>query len=311
MIVVFGSINIDLLFAVERLPRPGETVLCPGFETAPGGKGLNQAIAAASAQAPEAPPVAMIGCVGSDGFAETALSALRAAGVSTEHIARRAAPTGCAAIMVENGGENQITVASGANRSAEAAQVPESVLGAETVALMQMEVPPEQNWALLARVKQAGGRAMLNFAPAADADTGRLGLLDVLILNEIEAAMLAGRAGLPTDTPEQSGRSLAEHFGVDCVLSLGSAGACAFARGGQAWRVGALAVEPVDTVGAGDAFTGALAVALDEGRPLPEALHRASVTGALACLKRGAAPSMPGRGAIGSRLADLAPPVSI
>lgn len=310
MIVVFGSINVDLLFAVERLPNPGETVLCPGFETAAGGKGLNQAVAASKAQAPGAPTVAMIGCLGEDGFADVALSALKTASVSTEHIVTRKEPTGCAAILVDANGENQITVASGANHSVRADQVPDSLLGTETLVLMQMEIPPAQNWSLMARIKRAGGRALLNFAPATDADISQLSNLDVLILNEIEAAMLAGQAGLATETPVNSGRALAGHFGIDCVISLGREGAAAFAGSGQAWRIGTLAIEPVDTVGAGDSFTGAFAVAIDQGKSLPDALHRASVGGALACLSRGAAPSMPTADAIERRLADLAPPVA-
>jgi len=310
MIVVFGSINVDLLFSVAKLPSPGETVLCPSFETAAGGKGLNQAVAASKARAAKAPPIEMIGCVGQDGFAETALQALHDAGVSTDHIARRGEPTGCAAILVDQRGENQITVASGANRAIEAPQVPDALLGPTTLLVMQMEVPPEQNWAVLARTKARGGRAILNFAPAAKAETSCLDQLDVLIVNEIEATMVAGHVGLPTETPVESARALSRHFDVVTVISLGAWGACAFDQAGQGWRVGALAIEPVDTVGAGDAFTGAFAVAFDDGRALPDALHRASVGGALACLNTGAAPAMPTADTIDRRLAELAPPVS-
>lgn len=251
MIVVFGSINADLLFPVDALPRAGETVLCPDYRAAPGGKGLNQAVAAARARRAAAMPVRMVGCVGTDAFAACALDALKEAGVETGRVARSARPTGCAAVVVDRAAENQIAVASGANRDLAPEALPAEWLGPGTVLVLQREVPPAANRAVIAR-------------------------------------------------------AVARRHGVTTVVSLGGAGARAFAPDG-AWRCGALAIAPVDTVGAGDAFVAGLALGLAAGAPLPETLHRASVGAGLACLGRGGAPAMPAAAAIDARLADLAP----
>jgi ribokinase len=162
MIVVFGSVNIDLVVPVERLPRPGETVLGPHYTLVPGGKGANQALAAARAGS----AVRMIGRVGRDGFADLALADLKAAGIDLSAMERDALPTGCALIPVDRAGGNLIIVASGANRAAAEGQVADALLGPETVVMLQMEVPLADNWRLVERA--APRRAhVLNCAPAA------------------------------------------------------------------------------------------------------------------------------------------------
>ena len=306
MIVVFGSMNADLVFSVDALPRPGETVLCPGHQAVAGGKGLNQAVAAARANTDRAASVQMVGRVGPDGFAPLALKALKDAGVGTEAVTESALPTGCAAVIVDRAGENQITVASGANTDLWPEALPEEWLGPETVLLLQMEVPLESNWAIAKRAKARGARAVLNLAPAKPAPTELLPSFDLIVLNEIEAGMLARLQGLDAASGEEAGRAIAARFGVTTVVSLGSAGAVAFASD-EAWRCGALAIEPVDTVGAGDAFVAGLALGLAEGAPLPAMLHRASVIGGLSCLVEGAAPAMPSAAEIEARLAELPP----
>ena len=306
MIVVFGSINVDLLFAVEALPRAGETVLCPGHRAVAGGKGLNQAVAAARAAAAPAPPVRMVGRVGPDGFAPVALAALEEAGVDTGAVTESALPTGCAAVIVDGAGENQITVASGANGDLAPEALPEAWLGPETVLLLQMEVPLDSNWAVVERARARGARVVLNLAPAKPAPAELLPALDLLVLNEIEAGMLAAAQGLEAGSGEDAARAIARRHGVTTVVSLGAAGAAAFAPD-AAWRCGALAIEPVDTVGAGDAFVAGLALGLAAGETLPRMLHRASVMGGLACLGVGGAPAMPSAAEIEARLAELAP----
>ena len=306
MIVVFGSMNADLLFSVDALPRAGETVLCPGHRAVAGGKGLNQAVAAARANTDPAASVQMVGRVGPDGFAPLALQALKDAGVGTEAITESALPTGCAAVIVDRAGENQITVASGANTDLPPEALPEEWLGPETVLVLQMEVPLESNWAVARRAKARGARVVLNLAPAKPAPTALLPSFDLLVFNEIEAGMLAGAQGLGVASGEAAGRAIAARFGVTTVVSLGSAGAAAFAPD-AAWRCGALAIEPVDTVGAGDAFVAGLALGLAAAAPLPAMLHRASVVGGLACLVEGAAPAMPSAAEIEARLGDLPP----
>ena len=306
MIVVFGSMNADLVFSVDALPRAGETVLCPGHRAVAGGKGLNQAVAAARANTDPANSVQMVGRVGPDGFAPLALQALKAAGAGTEAITESALPTGCAAVIVDRAGENQITVASGANTDLPPEALPEEWLGPETVLVLQMEVPLESNWAVARRAKARGARVVLNLAPAKPAPAELLPSFDLVVLNEIEAGMLASAQGLGAASGEEAGRAIAARFGVTTVVSLGSAGAAAFGPN-EAWRCGALAIEPVDTVGAGDAFVAGLALGLAAGAPLPEMLHRASVIGGLACLVEGAAPAMPSAAEIEARLGELPP----
>ena len=302
MLLVFGSLNVDLLFQVAALPRPGETVLCGGYEVAAGGKGANQAAAAARAGA----DVRMVGQVGDDGFGHYARAALAGAGVDGTGIATSARATGIAAIGVDRQGENQIIVASGANLDSDAAQVADGDLAPGVTLLCQNEVRPEATYALLARARARGVRTILNLAPATAVPDPVLGALDLLVVNQIEAASAAGRDG----EPAALARDLAARHALTCVITLGSAGALAMAREGG-WRIGALAVEALDTTGAGDAFVGVLAAALDRGLALPDALARASVAAGLACTRIGAQTSQPDLAAIEARLADLAPAVPL
>ena len=299
MIVVLGSINIDLFFTLDRLPARGETVLAPTMATRPGGKGANQAAAAARAGT----AAAFLGCVGDDSSADTVLAALAATGCDVSRVRRVSGPTGTAIVMVETGGENQIVVASGANLSAAADLLDDGPLGPEATLVCQMEIPPAQTAAALRRAGAAGARTVLNMAPARWIAPAALADVDVLVVNEIEAAALEGGGG----TPLQIARALAGRHRLTCVVTLGGQGALAVAADGATWSVGALPVEPVDTVGAGDAFVGVLAASLDDGAPLPEALHRASVAAGLACTKEGAMPSLPDAAAIETHLGDLAP----
>ncbi|EWY40065.1 ribokinase [Skermanella stibiiresistens SB22] len=307
MIVVFGSLNMDLVMTVPTLPKPGETVLCPGYQLKPGGKGNNQAIAAARAGA----PVAMAGCVGPDAFGSGLIENLVRNGVDTTgvHVAEEA--TGCAMICVDKAGENFISVASGANLTASAARVPDEALGSGTTVLMQMEVPAEENWALIRRAHGLGARTVLNVAPAADVPTEILKLVDILIVNEHEAAEIAARLELTSISEMGLARDLARTCGVTCVVTLGGAGALMAEPGGALWTAAALKISPVDTTGAGDAFCGILTAALDAGMSPEDALHRASVGAAIACLGLGAQESLPTAEAIDARLADVSAPLRL
>lgn len=296
MIVVFGSINIDLVVPVERLPRPGETVLGPGYTLIPGGKGANQALAATRAGS----KVRMVGRVGRDGFSDVALAELRAAGTDLSAVERDDLPTGCALIPVERSGQNLIIVAAGANRAVVERQVGDSFLGPQTLVAMQMEVTSDENWKLAKRAKSRGARVLLNCAPAAPIPRDVLAELDWLIVNETEAELVAQSMSLP------SAKDIAAAVGITVIVTLGEQGAIAHGRD-ESWRVGVLPIVPLDTVGAGDAFVGAFAAAVDAGAPLRTALHRASVAGSLACTVRGAQPSLPTKDAIDRRAVDLPP----
>ncbi len=302
MIVVFGSINLDLFARVERLPAPGETVLAPRLETAPGGKGANQALAAKRAGAAQ---VRLVGRVGRDPFADPALAMLRAGGVGLDRVEPSDQPTGCALIAIDGQGRNQIVVASGANLAAAQARAPDDWLGPETTLLLQMEVPPAENWALVARARAAGARILLNLAPAAPVPADTLGALDVLVVNEFEAMAAAEGIGLPAAEPRAAARTLAHQAGVTVIVTLGEHGAAAF-TGANELTVDSLPVHAVDSVGAGDAFMGALAAALDRGLGLEPALRQAAVAGALACTTAGAQPSLPTADAIAARLDEVA-----
>jgi ribokinase len=307
MILVFGSLNMDLVMTVPVLPKPGETVLCPGYTLKPGGKGNNQAVAAARAGA----PVAMAGCVGPDAFGSGLVENLVRAGVDTSDINLVEQPTGCAMICVDADAENFITVASGANLAAASDRIADSKLGPGTTVLMQMEVPAEQNWALIRRAHDLGSRTVLNVAPAADVPSDILKLIDVLVVNEHEAADIGGRLGLSTSSSTGLARDLARTCGVTCVVTLGSAGALMAESGGALWTAAPLKINPVDTTGAGDAFCGILTAALDGGAEPKDALHRASVGASLACMALGAQESLPTSEAIDARLRDVAEPLRL
>ena len=296
MILVFGSLNIDLVFKVAALPRPGETISAGSLATLPGGKGANQAVAAARAGG----EVTMAGAVGDDAFGRGLRANLAAAGVDQHLVRSVAAPTGTAAVAVDAAGENQILVAAGANALARAADVPEALLGPRTTLLLEREVPVEESTALAARAKAKGGRVILNLAPMGQVPEALLASLDVLVVNEHEVALLPGAAATERETAAFAGQ-----HGLTLIVTLGAAGAVAYRPDGSSLRVGALAVTPVDTTGAGDAFVGVLAAALDRGHTLEDAMRRASVAGALACLKLGAQTAMPTAAEIERALARL------
>jgi ribokinase len=304
MILVFGSLNADLVFQVQTLPRRGETVLCPGYALEPGGKGANQAAAAAKAGA----RVRMVGHLGNDSFGAVLRQTLAQAGVDCAGVAIADAATGVAVIGVEAGGENQIIVGSGANLATRAAQVADADLRPGVTLLCQNEVDPAATFALLERAAARGARPILNLAPAAPVPAPVLDAIQVLVVNEIEAAMAAGERG--KTEPQALARNLAKQHDLTCVVTLGAAGAIACGPGGG-WRIGSLPVEPVDTTGAGDAFVGVLAAALDRALALPEALRRASVAAGLACTRLGAQSSQPTTAEIEARLADLAPATAL
>lgn len=298
MITVFGSINIDLVLRVGHFPAAGETVLCPRYEAVAGGKGANQALAAARAGS----RVRLVGRVGRDAFAAPALALLREAGVDLSGVAAAEAPTGCAAVMVDGAGENAIVVASGANREVTAEQLADAALGPDTMLVLQMEIPHEENWSAVERARRAGARVMLSVAPAAPVPPAMLDAVDVLLVNEGEGRTVADASGLARVSLETLPKRLAERHDCLCVVTLGSRGVLA-ADPGSEWRVPALPLEKViDTTGAGDAFAGCLAAALDRGMDVEPALRFAGAAAGLSCTVAGAQPSFPDAATIADRM---------
>lgn len=282
MIIVFGSLNMDMVMSVETMPHPGETVLCQEYQAMPGGKGGNQAIAAARAGS----EVKFFGTVGEDPFGQALLANLSQNKIDLSGVQRVESPTGCAFICVDQQGESMISVASGANRYAREQDVPQSLLGPQTVVVVQMETPLEEGIALLKRAHQAGAKTILNLAPAQMISPADLAYISVIILNQIESTILALHLEFDIISPAIVAQRVATEYGTTCIVTLGGEGALACTPQGV-WSVEALNVKPLDTTASGDAFVGVFAASLDQGKDMVHALRRASVAGSLTCLKRG------------------------
>lgn len=305
MIIVFGSMNIDLVFPVKHAPAAGETILIPDYQQFPGGKGANQAVAAACMGA----DVMMAACVGDDAFGGYLTNLLKTRGVDTAYVAAEAgARTGSAVITLEQGGENRIMVAAGANARARQDVIPETALAKGNTVLLQMETDLSEIKALAQRAQGRVDRVILNLAPMIPPGVETLQAIDYLILNEIEIVQLAEAMGLATGQDYQSTATMmARTYDLICILTLGPAGAEAYDAQGLIAQSPALPLaHVVDSTGAGDAFSGALAAFLDQGRPLPEALQLSCVAGSLACLKMGAMSSYPGRDEVLAQWANAA-----
>lgn len=290
MVIVIGSINLDLITTVDRLPGPGETVTGDRFYTAPGGKGANQALAAARAGA----DVRMIGAVGEDAFAEEALGLLRAEGIDLSSVHISHAATGVAQILVGPDGENMIAIAAGANGALVPGDVGKARLETDDVLLLQHEIPLATVKAAVIAARAEGAISILNTAPFRVEAAPLLSEADIVVANETEFDNYAVSLDLVGQDRREKMRRFADTTGRTIVVTLGSEGAAAAAPG-MDWAIPTIRITPVDTVGAGDTFCGYLGASLAEGLDLEAALKRAAVAGALACLKRGAQPAIPVR----------------
>jgi ribokinase len=286
-IVVAGSANMDLVGLAERLPLPGETVLGDEFVMAPGGKGANQAIAAALAGG----HTCFLGAIGSDAFGVTLNARLAAAGIDMTHVRTSYGTSGVAVIMVDRAGENSIVVAPGANSTfSDLTDAERRVIADGDVLLCQQEIPLRTVSAALRTARAGGTRTILNAAPARELPPDLLAEVDLLVVNQHEAEAIAGR-----EAPDLSALlALVPRV----VLTLGGAGSHYADREGRDERIPAFAVDVVDTTAAGDAYTGALAVAWGEGRDLVDAVRWASAAGAACVRKVGAANALPTRAEI-------------
>ncbi|NTX99983.1 ribokinase [Deinococcus sp. JMULE3] len=282
-VLVVGSVNADLTVRTPRIPAPGETVLGGDAVTSPGGKGANQAVAAARAGA----DVALTGAAGQDAFRDVALRGLHAAGVNLSGLHTLDAPTGLALITVASSGENAITVASGANAHVTPDHLPATLDGV-THLLLQQELPLEVTLHAARTARQLGIPVLLNAAPTRDLPGELLRLVTHLIVNEHELAALR-----PEGTNlERQAHSLLDR-GPDAVtVTLGAQGSVTVTRSGT-HRLPAYPVQATDTTGAGDTFCGVLAARLALGDPLPAALRAAGIAAALACTRPGAQDAMP------------------
>ncbi|WP_042704604.1 PfkB family carbohydrate kinase [Azospirillum sp. B506] len=287
MIVVFGSINLDMIFAMQDLPAAGQTLLARSLDLHPGGKGANQAVAAAR----DGAAVTMVGAVGDDGLKETALSGLRGAGVDLSRVAvagkNSGHATGTAAVCTDAAGRNQIVVAGGANLRARAEQVEDALLSVGTTLIVQMEADPGETASLILRARWLGARVILNLAPAAALPLPVLKAVDILVVNEDEAAWLGSHLRCAGDAP-----SLRSVLGGTVIRTLGGDGV-EWASFDGSGRQPAPAVAVRDTTGAGDCFVGVLAAELDRRRPLAAAIRRAACAASLSCTRAGGQASLP------------------
>ena len=304
MIVVFGSVNVDLTARVERFPQPGETIAGLSFSVVPGGKGANQALAARRAGA----SVAIVGAVGTDAFASTALSGLSGAGVDTAGVRRLDGSTGIAVIEVDARGQNSIVVVPGANGSVAAADLHDAVLGPDATLVLQLEVPLDAVAGAAQRARGRGARVVLNAAPATALPATLLSAIDVLIVNEHEARALAVAYSMPS-SPESFAIAIRQRFGSAVVVTLGERGALACVTEDELLAAAAPSVDVVDTTGAGDALVGALAAALDRGAAWPRALAEGVAAGSLACRAAGAQAALPLAEPIAQLAADIEPTI--
>ena len=294
MILVVGSINMDMVVRSPRMPAPGETVLGDGFKTAAGGKGANQAVAAARLGG----RVAMIGRVGDDAFGEQLLANLRHEGIDCRAVENTPqTPTGVAMIIVDAQGENSIVVASGANFRVTPDDniLPnEELFEQASVVLLQLELPLPTVRTAMKLAHRHGCKVILDPAPAPRIMPEELCMVDILSPNITEAELITGfKAGLEDRVDKQIASELIARGARTAVLKLGSRGSLAVTADGHFYTVPSYNVNVVDTTAAGDAFTAALAVAVARDEKLHEAVKFANAAGALACTRIGAQTAMP------------------
>jgi ribokinase len=283
-VVVVGSVNMDMAVRTPRLPKPGETLLAEAVQRSGGGKGANQAVAAARAGGAE---TAMVGAVGSDADGETLLAELGADGIGVTGVRRLTdQPTGVALITIDAAAENTIVVVAGANAAVRLSDADRDTIAAADVVLAQLEIPQEVV-ADAASARRAGARFVLNAAPAAPLLPALVAQIDVLVVNEHEAVEVAERSDV-----DSAVRRLLDD--VPAVLvTLGAQGARLVARGGTDLRVEAPTVDATDTVAAGDTFCGVYAASLAQGLAEQVCLERACAAASLAVQRPGAQASVP------------------
>ncbi len=295
-VLVIGSLNMDLVARCEHLPRTGQTVFGTDFFTAAGGKGANQAVAAARLGA----RVTMAGCVGDDRFGHDLVAGLRRDGVRSDAVRTVAHPTGTALITIAADGANTIVVISGANAACDTALVDRALADADGpgILLLQHEIPEAANAHAIRAARAAGWFIVLNPAPARPIGRDLLALIDIIVPNETEAAALTG-----SSDPREAARHLLAQGACAALITLGGDGAL-YCDAGATLRCPAVAVQAVDTTAAGDAYIGALAAALAEDRSVADSLGFAAVAAGLAVTRLGAQPSLASREEVGRFIAN-------
>lgn len=288
-IVVVGSLNADLVVRSPRFPEPGETIQGEDLATIPGGKGANQAVAAARLGA----DVAMVGCVGADAFGSMLIENLKRNHVDTKRVLRDgSAATGTAIIVVDSNGENRIILSPGANGRIKSRDIEQGALVGAKLLLLQFEIPMDAVVHAARLAKEHKVKVIVNPAPAHDMPDELLKYIDYLVPNETELALLTGKDTNDKASLEAAAQSLVKRGVPHVIVTLGGRGALIVTRLRKKY-VSSYKVRPVDTTGAGDAFIGGLAFALTSRKSLEDAVQYGCACGALATTKFGAQPSLP------------------
>lgn len=302
MIVVFGSNVLDIFFHQADLPKKDTALFLDNHDEAPGGKGANQAVAAAYAGS----EVRFFGALGKGGHGRQMLENLQAQGINTSGISILDMPSGLATIFVDEAdGTHRIVVSQGANLKAKQETVSDDLLDENTIVLVQGELPIHETEALLKRAKKAGARSVMNFAPATqNLSEALLHDLDYIVLNEHEADLVGKAQNIQTTDKIAFAKQMYDRFKLVTLVTLGGDGSVVY-DGQAVLNVSPLNIKPVDTVGAGDAYTGYFCAALDQGKDLETALKWASVAGSLACTQIGAQTALPRQADVERRLAEI------
>jgi ribokinase len=289
-ILVVGSLNADLVVRTPRFPQPGETISGEDLQVIPGGKGANQAVAAARHGA----QVSMLGRVGSDSFGRFLLDNLEVNHVDFQYVRRDDASTGTAIIVVDSSGQNSIVLSAGANGKVSALDVANAPFADHKLLLLQLEIPIPTVLSATQRGHESGLRVILNPAPAQQLPEELIAIVDYLIPNETELALLSGMDVSDIPTASQAAKALLSRGVKNVIVTLGSKGAL-IVTGTQVAHVDTYPVNVVDTTAAGDAFIGGFAYSLLQNKSLEEAVRYGCASGALATTKFGAQPSLPAK----------------
>lgn len=294
------------MMMIESFPQFGETVSCKDdYISRPGGKGSNQAVAAAKSDA----KVAMIGKVGDDSFGRRAVKNLKASGIWTSGVGRSEdRPTGCSTVLVNAKGHNMVVTALGSNLQVTSDQVPDEILTEKNVLLASLEIEFKETFDVIKRARLNRCTTILNASPVNNIDEELLYNVDYMILNEIESRQIADKLGIALGTVAELVRSFADKFNLTCIITLEEKGAIAASKG-VIYNVSPLAgIEVVDSTGAGDTFCGVFAACLQKGMGWVEAVHYASAGAGLSCMGLGAQDAIPTFDDIKERLQDVRPP---
>ena len=287
-ILVVGSLNADLVVRAPRFPQPGETISGEDLQVIPGGKGANQAVAAARLGV----NVSMLGCVGKDNFGDFLLDNLKSNNVDTNLIRRDDSSTGTATIIVDADGQNSIVLSPGANGKVASSDVEHASFSNFSLILLQLEIPTPTVYSAAKLAKQNNVRVILNPAPAKELPDELISLADFIIPNETELSLLTGVEVKDIPSAEKAARILLDKGAQNVIVTLGNKGALIINKE-ISEQADTYPVDVVDTTAAGDAFIGGFAVALDSASSLADAVQYGCACGALACTKFGAQPSLP------------------